>query len=180
VGETIDALSADGTPTGAISEKADVHRDGIWHRAAHVWIVTPSRFVLLQRRSLAKENFPGLWDVSAAGHVAAGETGEDAAVRETLEEIGIGIARSDLARIGTIREQWALNDGTYLDNEIHDVFLVTIDVRPDELVLQLGEVDEVVLVHVDTLRRHVENRDPSLVPHWEEYDLLLRILDRDE
>jgi isopentenyl-diphosphate Delta-isomerase len=118
--------------------------------------------------------------VSAAGHVAAGETGEDAAVRETLEEIGIGIARSDLARIGTIREQWALNDGTYLDNEIHDVFLVTIDVRPDELVLQLGEVDEVVLVHVDTLRRHVENRDPSLVPHWEEYDLLLRILDRDE
>lgn len=170
-------LTPDGTPTGRTAEKSELHRLGGWHRSAHVWIVTSSGFVLLQRRSLAKRNFPGLWDVSAAGHVAAGETAEAAAIRETMEELGIAIRASELTRIGTLREQWSLDGGAYLDDEIHDVFLVKRDVRPDELTLQIGEVDEAVLLHVDTLRRHVENRDPSLVPHWEEYDLLLETID---
>lgn len=174
--ERVDVLTIDGKPTGTARTKPEVHRDGDWHRAAHVWIVTPAGYVLLQRRSLAKENFPGLWDVSAAGHLSEGETSAEAAVRETREELGVEIGTAHLERIGTTREQWVLNGGTYLDNEIHDIFLVERDVRPDELVLQIGEVDEAVLMHVDTLRRHVENRDPSLVPHWEEYDLVLRVL----
>lgn len=171
--ERIEILHDDGTPTGASKLKPEVHRDGDWHRAAHVWIVTPSGFVLLQRRSLAKENFPGLWDVSAAGHLSFGETSVQAAIRETREELGLEISAGELRHIATTTESWRLNDETYLDNEIHEVFLVRKDVRPDELVLQIGEVDQAVLMHLDTFRRHVENRDPSLVPHWEEYDRVI-------
>lgn len=174
--ESIDLLTPDGVATGRTKDKTDVHRHGDWHRASHVWIVTRSGFVLLQRRSLAKENFPGMWDVSAAGHLSRGESPEQAAVRETKEELGLDIDPSELDRVATLREQWRLNDDTYLDNEIHEVFLVSRDVRPDELTLQIGEVDQAVLMHVDTFRRHVENRDPSLVPHWEEYDLVLEAI----
>jgi isopentenyldiphosphate isomerase len=177
--ESIEVLSKEGRPTGTTKLKREIHRDGDWHLAAHVWILTPSNLLLLQRRSLAKENFPGKWDVSAAGHVSRGESVEQAAVRETREELGLEIAVGELERISTTREEWTLNDGTYIDREIHEIFLVVRDVRPDALVLQIGEVDEAVLMPVDTFQRHVENRDPSLVPHWAEYDLLLaEIMDR--
>jgi isopentenyl-diphosphate delta-isomerase len=72
--ERIDVLTPDGRPTGVTKGKSEVHRDGDWHRAAHVWIVTPSGRILLQRRSVRKENYPGFWDVSAAGHLSAGES----------------------------------------------------------------------------------------------------------
>jgi len=81
--ELIDVLTAEGAPVGIAKTKAEVHRDGDWHRAAHVWIVASDGRLLLQRRSLRKENYPSLWDVSAAGHLSAGETSKECAVRET-------------------------------------------------------------------------------------------------
>ena len=91
--ELIDVLTADGKPTGARKPKNQIHRDGDWHRAAHVWIIAPDGRFLLQRRSLRKENNPGLWDVSAAGHLSAGESAVEAAMRETFEEIGLALTR---------------------------------------------------------------------------------------
>ena len=43
----------------------------------------------LQRRAKQKTAYPGLWDVSASGHVRAGEAREDAARRELYEELGV-------------------------------------------------------------------------------------------
>jgi hypothetical protein len=48
-----------------------LRRAGDWHRAAHVWVFCPStRELLLQQRALGKDSWPGLWDISAAGHGA--------------------------------------------------------------------------------------------------------------
>jgi len=162
--ELIDVLTAEGAPTGATKPKADVHRDGDWHRAAHVWIITADGRLLLQRRSLRKENYPGLWDVSAAGHLSAGESARDAAVRETFEELGLRIDARELQFLGTVRESCVLNGGAYLDNEFHDVFIVRRDVDLASLILQDGEVDDAILVR--------ELPKDGLVPHPEEYALL--------
>lgn len=162
--EFIDVLTPEGLPTGITKTKADVHCDGDWHRAAHVWIVTPDGRLLLQRRSLRKENYPGLWDVSAAGHVSAGERAIDCAVRETFEELGLRIDARDLQFLGTVRESCVLNGGAYIDNEFHDVFLVRRDVDLASLVLQEDEVDGVMLVR--------ELPAEELVPHPEEYAMI--------
>ncbi len=161
--ELIDVLTPEGAPTGRAKPKPDVHRDGDWHRAAHVWIVTADGRLLLQRRSLRKENYPGLWDVSAAGHLSAGETARECAVRETFEELGLRIDTRELRFLGTVRESCVLNGGTYIDNEFHDVFIVRRDVDIALLALQDGEVDEVMLVR---------EFPPDMVPHPEEYTLL--------
>jgi isopentenyl-diphosphate delta-isomerase len=163
--EHIDVLTPEGAPTGVTKTKGEVHRDGDWHRAAHVWIVTPDGRLLLQRRSLRKENYPGLWDVSAAGHLSAGESAREAAVRETFEELGLRIDAGELQFLGTVRESCVLNEGTYIDNEIHEVFLVRRDVDCSSLVLQDGEVDEVMLVR--------ELPKEGIVPHPEEVALML-------
>ena len=63
-----------------------------------------------------------------------------------------------------------LNGGTYLDNEIHEIFVVRQDV--DEFVLQDGEVDEVMWIN--DLAGFVVRDD--VVPHREEYDIVMRIV----
>lgn len=166
--ELIEVLTPEGRPTGVRKPKDAIHRDGDWHRAAHIWIVAPDGRILLQRRSLRKENNPGLWDVSAAGDVSAGESAVDAAVRETFEELGLRITANDLQFVTTLRESCVLNDNTYYDNEFHDLFLVRRDLDITSLKLDPEEVAEVKWVD-DLLP------DDSFVPHAAEYVLLSRL-----
>ena len=164
--ELLDVLTPDGLPTGRTKAKAGVHRDGDWHRAAHVWLITPDRRVLLQRRSARKENWPDFWDVSVAGHISAGESAIDAAVREAQEEIGLALVPSDLKHLGTLRWHAVLNDGAYTENEFHEVFVATVEIDLDVLALDPEEVAEVALVQPEEIERY------DVVPHDEEYALL--------
>ena len=52
-------------------------------------VVRTDGMILLQRRSMAKDLFPGWWDISVGGHVDAGESYDEAVVRELREELGI-------------------------------------------------------------------------------------------
>jgi isopentenyldiphosphate isomerase len=72
--------------------RAQVHREGRKHRAVHVLIFNRRGEIFLQKRSLAKDNFPGLWDSSASGHVDGGEAYDQCAVREVGEELGLTLA----------------------------------------------------------------------------------------
>lgn len=55
--------------------RRDVHRDGDYHRAVHVWIYAEStQELLLQQRADCKDSWPGLWDISSAGHISAGDS----------------------------------------------------------------------------------------------------------
>jgi isopentenyl-diphosphate delta-isomerase type 1 len=162
--ELIDVLTPDGAPTGVAKPKPDVHRDGDWHRSVHVWIIASDGHILVQRRALTKENNPGLWDVSSAGHIEAGESATHAAIREVNEELGIDLNADELRHAATLWEPCVLNGGTYIDNEIHEIFVVRRDAV--DLRLQEDEVDEVRWVTLEEMRRL------QLVPHAEEYALL--------
>ncbi len=59
------------------------------HRAVHVLLFNSKGGLLLQLRSKDKDIQPGKWDTSVGGHLAVGETYEQAAVREMSEELGI-------------------------------------------------------------------------------------------
>jgi isopentenyl-diphosphate Delta-isomerase len=169
--ELLDVLTSAGAPTGRTKAKDEVHRDGDWHRAAHVWLVTPDGRVLLQRRAAVKENWPDLWDVTVAGHVSAGENAIDAVIRESREELGLALSASALAHLGTLRWQATLNGGAYIENEFHEVFAAVCDVDLDRLVLDPLEVAEVALVQPADIERY------DVVPHDEEYALLRAYLD---
>lgn len=166
--EMIDVLDADGSPSGRTKPKPHVHRDGDLHRSVHVWIIAPDERILVQLRAAVKENNPGLWDVSCAGHVSAGESAIDAAIREAQEELGIALEPSELRHIASLRERSVLNGGTYIDNEIHEIFIVRREVDLSTLRLQAEEVEDVRLL------TRGEFRLLDRVPHEEEYALLFR------
>ncbi|RVX13513.1 Nudix hydrolase 3 [Vitis vinifera] len=63
------------TPSFCYTYRGDVHRDGDYHAAVHVWIFSEStQELLLQRRADCKDSWPGLWDISSAGHISAGDS----------------------------------------------------------------------------------------------------------
>ena len=74
--EYLDIVDENGMPTGEIVFRDTAHKEGLRHRTAHVWVVRKTEKgydVLLQKRSMEKESFPGLYDTSSAGHIPAGE-----------------------------------------------------------------------------------------------------------
>ena len=68
--------------------RSEVHRRGLKHRAVHILVFNRAGQLFLQRRSMTKDCFPGVWDSSAAGHLAVGEAYDAGAVRELAEELG--------------------------------------------------------------------------------------------
>jgi isopentenyl-diphosphate delta-isomerase len=65
-----------------------VHQLGLLHRAVHVLVFNRGGDVFLQKRSMLKDNWPGVWDSSASGHVDSGEDYDSCSVRELREELG--------------------------------------------------------------------------------------------
>jgi isopentenyl-diphosphate delta-isomerase len=68
---------------------SEVHRQSLAHRSVLVLLYDPAGKVYLQKRAATKQFYPGRYDVSASGHVRAGESRQDAAARELGEELGI-------------------------------------------------------------------------------------------
>ena len=146
--EYLDIVNEAGLPTGETIERSIAHRDGILHRTAHVWVVrknTESYDILLQKRSLEKESFPGLYDTSSAGHIPAGDEPVESALRELQEELGITATASDLHYAGMfrIRYEKEFHGSLFRDNEVTRVYVYDKSVDITTLTLQASEVDAV-------------------------------------
>ena len=146
--EYLDIVDENGMPTGEIVPREIAHREGIRHRTAHVWVVrkTDEGYdILLQKRSMEKESFPGLYDTSSAGHIPAGEEPLPSALRELSEELGIAAEPEELIHVGTFRIQYekAFHGQLFRDNEVTQVFVYAKPVEIERLTLQASEVDEV-------------------------------------
>ena len=87
--EYLDILDSFGNATGKTVLKSEAHKQGWFHNTAHVWFYTNDCEILLSQRAASKSIFPLLWDVSVAGHIDAGESIINGAIRETEEEIGL-------------------------------------------------------------------------------------------
>ena len=147
--EMLDVLDDMGRIIGTKS-RADVHRDGDWHRVFHCQIIAirdSKEVVVLQRRSHLKAAFPGMFDISAAGHLAAGEEPADG-VRELEEELGFTAAPNILVPLGTRRLVDDSGEG-HLNREITSVFLLRDDRPLTDYVLQRTEVDAVFDAQID-------------------------------
>ena len=89
--EFFDVVNERDEPVGRATRR-EVHARELWHRAVHILVFDAAGRIFLQKRSMAKDMSPGLWDSSCAGHVDAGEDYDAAAVRELREELGIRVA----------------------------------------------------------------------------------------
>ncbi len=104
-----------------IATRGRIHREGLLHRAAHIFLFNGSGEIYVQRRSKWKDRYPLKLDSSAAGHVGTGESYLVTAKRELLEELGIEAEVTEILKVLACPAT---------DNEHVVLYEASSDVRP--------------------------------------------------
>lgn len=126
--------------------RSETRQQNLRHRATYILVFNRAGQLFVHQRTHTKDVYPGYFDVCVGGVVAAGESYEDAALRELAEEIGV--TRVPLRRLVSFQFADA-------DNQVNGtVFSCTYDgpVRLQEEEIIAGEfLDlDVVLERVST------------------------------
>lgn len=75
-----------------------VHEQRLPHRSIVVLLYGKDNNIWLQKRAKRKKQHPERWDVSTKGHVYAGESTHDAAVRKVHQELGLQADKLKMTR----------------------------------------------------------------------------------
>lgn len=169
--EYIDIFDENNNPIGEVKEKTQAHEDGNFHRTAHIWIMNDKKELLLQKRSATKKSHPNCWDISGAGHIRAGETVIEGAIRELKEELGVEIEEKDLQYIATIK-----STKNPKNMEFGYVYLLKCNKKNEDYIFEDNEVSEVKYVYYEELEKMVEKRVEGLLIHEEEYKYLFKYI----
>jgi len=166
--EYIDILLESGEPSGTVNLKSEAHRLGLWHARAQIWIINSKKEVLIQKRAFSKDSYPGLWDISVAGHLSTEDTPEQAAIREIEEEIGLKLKSNQLHFFKRIQKSKIPKKG-FIDNEFNYLFGVKLDVDIENLNLQKEEVEAIKWISIPTFEEQLKKNKIIFVPHGNEY-----------
>ncbi len=139
----------------------EVVRQSLRHRVVLVLAHNQEGKLFLQKRAATKQLFPGRWDLSATGRVRAGESCEDAAIRELREELGLEVEQ--LALLGETPGQPSTQH-TFIS--LYSTGPLRARPRPDPLELQGGMyVDRHELAFL--AEQYRDMLTPALVYFWE-------------
>ena len=174
--EAVDIFDRDDRPTGRAVPKRQAHEQGLWHRSAHIWIYNDRRDILMQKRSSAKDTFPGLWDISVAGHISAGETPLDGALREIKEEIGTDADARELEYLTTIHMEYPYPQRGWTNREHCYVYLMNKNLNLAKLVLQKEEVEAVRFFSPREFSELIKADRGIIVPHDNYYGMILEAI----
>lgn len=173
--ELIDIYNDLGQKTGKAEEIYKAHKKALVHKGVCVWIINSNNEILLQTRN-NQVMFPSMIDISFSGHIQAGETSLEAAIREGKEELGINIEIDKLQYLFSCREYGEVNG--YYENEIDDVFLYKKDIPIEEYSFYDNEVKEVAYVSLEKFKIMIETHSTALLPYKMHYIFLLVALGR--
>jgi len=179
-----------------VKSRQAVHRDGDWHQVFHCWVIgresDGGEFVILQIRNDDKDMYPGKVDISAAGHLEAGESVADG-VREIEEELSLRVKFEELIPLG--RRLGISQYRDMVDCQICHVFfyecaqpLADYQYRKEEIAgllklpldaglrLLSGEVDNVMVEAVGLKADRVTIGAEDFIPSVDHYALKALIL----
>lgn len=172
--ELIDVLDENGNKTGIIKTRKEVHRTGEWHKVAFIFVVNSKGEIILQKRSAEKATNPNKWTASASGHLTAGDSDIEGALRELEEEIGVKAKPDELKYLFTAKLKGKIDDKNI--SHIQDIYVLYKDVNIDELVLQEEEVSEAKYVYYKDFEKMIKEENNELVEHDEIYPWVLEEL----
>ncbi|MGC9109961.1 MAG: NUDIX hydrolase [Caldimicrobium sp.] len=96
--EILEFVDENCKPLG-ILPRGEIHLKGVYHKTVHIFLFNSKGEIFLQKRSLDREEFPGLWSSSASGHIGPGEPLIYGAQRELKEELGIKVKLEEVLQV---------------------------------------------------------------------------------
>lgn len=149
--ELLDVVDENDVVIG-VKKRGEIHAAGLMHRAVHILLFNSGGELFLQKRSMSKDEQPGKWDSSAAGHVDSGEDYLACAQRELAEELGIVVDQP-------LQPLFKLPALMRTGNEHCMVYRYFFD---GPLVLQAEEIDDGQWIGPPDMDRRVARDDPDL------------------
>lgn len=151
--EYMDVRDYDGNKRGFYVERGRHHHKDWWYLCIHAYVYTPDGKFLIQRRSLEKRYFPGIWDITC-GAADMGETSLDAAIREVKEELGLDVSGFETHFVGT----------SHCYDCVNHVYFFKGEFTLDDLTLQKEEVMDARFIDKSELMEFIRNsefKDPE-------------------
>lgn len=131
-----------------VAMKSQAHKEGLWHKAFHCWIISEDGNIWLQLRGKEKELYPNLLDISCAGHIQVGESAKLGGLRELEEELGLHLKESDLIKLFTHK---LIIDNPIINREFCPTYLYKTQHKIYDLKLQPEEVDGIYEADIQDL-----------------------------
>jgi len=167
--ELLDIVDETGKITGKAT-RAEFHSNPkLIHAVVHCWIYNGKGEILWQQRSLKKKHGPGMWDVSAGGHVPSGMTPTDAMKKEISEELGL----TDIEPVFADKylKKFAQQ------NELVYLYYAYCDKPVAEFKLNKDEVERVIWVRPEeAMRRHKRGEVESTDWMYEQLPMLEKVM----
>ncbi len=171
--EFFDVLNENGEYTNTIASREECHEKGLWHKAVVVFILSEDNSkVLLQKRSATKRLWPNLWDITAGGHVLAGEFGYQSVIREAEEEIGVKLDKNSLEFIGATT---SVNlKGDIINKHFNEYYVAHSDIDIKDVVLQKEEVQDIKWFSKEEVIARIKNNYEELTDKKGVWNYLLK------
>ena len=99
--------------------REEVHTQGLLHQVAHVWMFQPKEddtYIMIQKRSLDRELYPGKYDLIQTTHFDPDESYEEAIVDSLEYYRGLKKSKEDIIHVGSTHQQ--IDAGDYHDNAL--------------------------------------------------------------
>ena len=148
-----DIYNSEKKPTGKTMKRNDWHlKEGEYHLTVLGVIKRKSdgKFLITQR-AMTKAWAAGHWEVSGGG-VMAGETSEQAVMREVLEETGLDVSDWEGGYVFSYHRETP-GEG---DNYFVDIYRFVGDFEKEDVHLQTEETNGFMLADIDTIRQLAE------------------------
>lgn len=134
--EYFDLYDRHGNKLNKLMARGTTNNPGEYHKVVHIWIKNSKKEYLVQQRNKPTDDIPYQW-APTAGACITGESPIESAIRETFEEIGVKLQKSDLI----------FKDSIYRDhprgNYCIELYLVKKDVDIKDIVMDKEEVKNV-------------------------------------
>ena len=150
-----------GNPVGTAPRSECHGNPELIQAVVHLHLFDEAGRMYLQKRAASKDIFPGRWDTSVGGHVAPGETPDQAIRREAREELGI-----DLDALSGIGGPERLETYIYCDDtetEFVTPFRIMFSGLPRP---NAEEVEEGAFFELEEIRRRLIEQPNEFTPHF--------------
>ncbi len=122
--------------------------------------------MLSQQRAFNKDKNPGLFDISASGHVQSGQDVVDSLLREVQEELSLNLNREQLQLFKIYWRNETFNNGTFIENELDYIYISQLNLDISKIKFQKEEIEQIVWLTVDEIKLKIEDNKMVKRPFW--------------
>lgn len=145
--EHFDLYTKDRIPLHRTMERGKPVPDGSYRLVVHICIFNTKDEILIQQRQPFKSGWSNMWDLSVGGSALSGETSQQAAERELLEELGISFSLAEQRPVLTV----------HFDEGFDDIYTIIHDIDISKMTLQPEEVQTVKWASIEEIEAMIDS-----------------------